>query len=86
MVRIVSCRMVGMAGVVHSNDVIGACICSNDDSHVNVCGSAHCGYVANGSVAMAAFIKEQLQGHGCTGSVNHTYMYVYVYMYMYKCT
>jgi hypothetical protein len=36
----------------HSNDVIGACICSND---VNVCGSAHCGCVVNGSVAMAAF-------------------------------
>ena len=33
----------------HSN---GACICSND---VNVCGSAHCGCVVNGSVAMAAF-------------------------------
>ena len=42
-----------MAGVVaklsHSNDVIGAC---ND---VNVCSSAHCGCVVNGSVAMAAF-------------------------------
>ena len=36
----------------HSSDVIGACICSND---VNVCGSAHCGCVVNGSVAMAAF-------------------------------
>ena len=35
----------------HSNDVIGACICSND---VNVCGSTHCGCVVNGSVAMAA--------------------------------
>ena len=35
----------------HSSGVIGACICSND---VNVCGSAHCGWV-NGSVAMAAF-------------------------------
>ena len=35
-----------------SNAVIGACICSND---VNVCGSAHCGCVVNGSVAMAAF-------------------------------
>ena len=34
----------------HSSDVIGAC--SND---VNVCGSAHCGCVVNGSVAMAAF-------------------------------
>ena len=32
--------------------MIGACICSND---VNVCGSAHCGCVVNGSVAMAAF-------------------------------
>ena len=39
----------------HSNDVIGACISSNVDLHVNVCGSAHCGYVVNGSVAMAAF-------------------------------
>ena len=39
----------------HSNDVIGACICSNDDVHVNVCGSAHCGCVVNGSVAMAAY-------------------------------
>ena len=36
----------------HSSDVIGACICSND---VNVCSSAHCGCVVNGSVAMAAF-------------------------------
>ena len=36
----------------HSSDVIGVCICSND---VNVCGSAHCGCVVNGSVAMAAF-------------------------------
>ena len=34
----------------HSNDVIGACICSND---VNVC--AHYGCMVNGSVAMAAF-------------------------------
>ena len=38
LVRMVSCGMVGMAGVVyklsHSNDVFGACICSND---VNVC-------------------------------------------------
>ena len=55
MVRMVSCGMVGMAGVVswsHCSDVIGAYICSND---VNVCGSAHCGCVVNGSVAMAAF-------------------------------
>ena len=37
----------------HSSDVIGACICSND---VNVCGSAHCGCVVNGSVAMAALL------------------------------
>ena len=36
----------------HSNDVIGACICSND---VNVCGSAHFGCMVNGTVAMAAF-------------------------------
>ena len=36
----------------HSYDMIGACIYSND---VNVCGSAHCGCVVNGSVAMAAF-------------------------------
>ena len=35
--------------------VIGACICSNDDLHVNVCGSTHCRGVVNGSVAMAAF-------------------------------
>ena len=32
--------------------LFGACICSND---VNVCGSAHCGCMVNGSVAMAAF-------------------------------
>ena len=36
----------------HSSDVIGACICSNG---VNVRGSAHCGCVVNGSVAMAVF-------------------------------
>ena len=36
----------------HSNDVIGAYTYSSD---VNVCGSAHCGCVVNGSVAMAAF-------------------------------
>ena len=36
----------------HSNDVIGACICSND---VNVCSSAHCVCMVNSSVAMAAF-------------------------------
>ena len=30
--------------------------CSNDDLYVNVCGSAHCGCVVNGSVAMAAFL------------------------------
>ena len=38
----------------HSSDVIGECICSN---YVNVCssGSAHCGCVVNGCVAMAAF-------------------------------
>ena len=35
-------------------DQIGACICSNVDVHVCVCGSAHCGCVVNGSVAMAA--------------------------------
>ena len=39
----------------HCNDVIGACICSNDDLRVNVCGSAHCGCVVNGSVLMVAF-------------------------------
>ena len=38
----------------HSNDVIGACLCSNVDLHVCVCGSAHCGHVVNGSVPMAA--------------------------------
>ena len=31
----------------HSNDVIGACICSNDDLNINVCGSTHCGCVVN---------------------------------------
>ena len=36
----------------HSNNVIGACICSN---YVNVCGSANCGCVVNGSVPVAAF-------------------------------
>ena len=42
----------GRSGTLsHSNDVIGACICSND---VNVCSSAHCGCVVNGGVAMAA--------------------------------
>ena len=35
----------------HSNDVIGAYIYSSD---VNVCSSAHCVCVVNGSVAMAA--------------------------------
>ena len=30
---------------------IGAC---DNDLHVNVCGSAHCGCMVNGSVAMAA--------------------------------
>ena len=39
----------------HSNDVIGACICFNDDLHINVCSSTHCGCVVNGSVAVAAF-------------------------------
>ena len=34
------------------SDVIGACSCFND---VNVCGSARCGCMVNGSVAMAAF-------------------------------
>ena len=38
----------------HSSDVIGACICSND---VNMCGSAHCGYVVNGSVANGSFLS-----------------------------
>ena len=45
----------GMSGKLsHSNDVIGACICFNVDLHVCVCGSAQCGCVVNGSVAMAA--------------------------------
>ena len=35
----------------HSNDVVDA---SNDDLHVNVCGSAHCRCMVNGNVAMAA--------------------------------
>ena len=38
----------------HSCDEICACICSNVDLHVCVFGSAHCGCVVNGSVAMAA--------------------------------
>ena len=56
LVRMVSGEMVGMAGVVvsHSSNDFGACIGSNVDLHVCVCGSAHCGYVVNGSVAMAA--------------------------------
>ena len=47
----VSCGMVGMAGVVSqaiNNGVISAYICSNDDLYVNVCGYAHCsGCVVN---------------------------------------
>ena len=44
----------GRSGTLsHSNDMIGACICSDDG--VNVRSSAHCGCVVNGSVAMAAF-------------------------------
>ena len=40
----------------HSNDVIGASVCSNDDLHINVCSSTHCGCaVVNGIVAVAAF-------------------------------
>ena len=38
----------------HSSDEICACICSNVDLHVCVCGSTYCGCVANGSVVMAA--------------------------------
>ena len=38
----------------HSSDVIGACISSNVDLHVCVCGSTHCGCVVNGSAATAA--------------------------------
>ena len=38
----------------HSSVKIGACICSNVDLHVCVCGSAHCGCMVNGSIAMAA--------------------------------
>ena len=38
----------------HSSDEFGACICSNVDLHVRMCDSVHCGYVVNGSVAMAA--------------------------------
>ena len=38
----------------HSSDVIGACICSNVHLHVCVCGSAQCGCVVDGSVALAA--------------------------------
>ena len=50
----------------HSSDVIGACICSND---VNVCGSAHCGCVVNGSVAMAAFLVLLLSIFGQAGAI-----------------
>ena len=57
----------------HSNDVIGACICSNDDLHVNVCGSAHCcGCGVNGSVAMAAseyYILHQITSHFSQGLI-----------------
>ena len=45
----------------HYRDKIGACICSNVDLHVCVCGSAHCECVVNGSVAMAAEIKSHKQ-------------------------
>ena len=38
----------------HSSYMIGACICSNVDLHVCVHGSAQCGCVVDGSVAMAA--------------------------------
>ena len=58
LVRMVSCGMVGTCGrsgkLSHSSDEIGARICSNVDSHVCVCCSAHCGCIVNGSVAMAA--------------------------------
>ena len=46
----------------HSTDVIG---CSNDDLHVNVCGSTHrCGCVVNGSVTMA--IEHAIPGFSYT--------------------
>ena len=57
LVRVVSCGngRNGRSGKVsHSNDVIGACICSHVDLHLCVCGSARCECVVNGSVAMAA--------------------------------
>ena len=55
LVRMVSSRMVGMAGMVynlsHSTDGIGT---SNVDLHVTVSSSDHCGCVVHGSVAMVA--------------------------------
>ena len=47
LVRMVSCGMVGMAGDWYM-------YMSNVDLHANLCGSAHCECVVNGSVAMAA--------------------------------
>ena len=45
--------MVCRSSLSHSNDVIGACIHSNIDLHVNVCDSANCcGCVVNASVAL----------------------------------
>ena len=38
----------------HSDDVMHVVSCFND---VNVCGSAHCGCVVNGNVAMAALFE-----------------------------
>ena len=51
----VSCGMEWSGKLSYSNDVNG--IHSNDDLHVNVYGSDHCGYVVNGNAAraMAAF-------------------------------
>ena len=48
--------LLSVVGKVFSNILIGACICSDVDLHVCVCGSAHCGCAVDGSVAMAVFI------------------------------
>ena len=53
----------------HSNDVIGACICFND---VNVCGSAHCGCVVNGSVATYGSFFSIICSHKINVGIVHT--------------
>ena len=56
LVRVVRCGIGrnGRSGKSsHSNELIGACICSNVDLQVSVHGSGHCcGYMINGSIAM----------------------------------